>query len=136
MVRIVFFGSMTNTLRIVNAIPFSSTFVASWWSILHAKSASDTVVYARSRSSHVHVVHKRNLALLVADDWEAQLAPRDLINVFDPATVALDRVRAQSNELDIALGEFGLELRECAEFGCADLSNPVSIVGEHGRTCF
>ena len=32
--RMVFFGSMTKTLRIVKAIPFSSTFVASWWSIL------------------------------------------------------------------------------------------------------
>ena len=31
----VFFGSMMNTLRIVKAMPFSSTLVASWWSILN-----------------------------------------------------------------------------------------------------
>ena len=134
MVRIVFFGSMTNTLRMVNAIPFSSTFVASWWSILHAESVSKIVLSAHSRSSHIHVVLERDLALLVADDWEAQLAPRDLIDVFDPATVALDRVCAQSNELDISFGEFRLELGECTEFGCADLCNPVSGVLRMRRT--
>lgn len=30
--RMVFFGSMTKTLRMVNAIPFWSTLVVSWWS--------------------------------------------------------------------------------------------------------
>lgn len=30
----VFFGSMMKTLRMVKAMPFSSTLVASWWSIL------------------------------------------------------------------------------------------------------
>jgi len=34
MVRIFFLGSMMKTERMVKAMPFSSTLVASWWSIL------------------------------------------------------------------------------------------------------
>ncbi len=34
--------------------------------------------------------------------------------------MALNRIRAQTDELDIPLREFRLELRECAEFGRAD----------------
>lgn len=68
----------------------------------------------------IHVVHERNLALLVADDWEAQFAPGDLIDILDPAAMALNRVRAQSDELDIPLREFWLELGEGTEFGGAD----------------
>lgn len=48
--------------------------------------------------------------------------------------MALDRVRAQSNELDIALGEFRLELGECAEFGGADLHDLVSDIFRMQRT--
>lgn len=32
--RIVFFGSIMKTDRMVNAIPLASTFVVSWWSSL------------------------------------------------------------------------------------------------------
>lgn len=71
---------------------------------------------------NIHVVHERNLALLVSNDWEAQLASSDLIDILDPATMALNRIRAQPDELDISLREFGLELGECAKFGGADLS--------------
>ena len=44
-VRMVFFGSIIKTLRMVKAMPFSSTFVASWWSIL-------SQVYQHPASSH------------------------------------------------------------------------------------
>ena len=70
----------------------------------------------------VHIVHERDLALLVANDWEAQFASRDLVNILDPAAVALDCVCAQSDELDASLREFWLELGECTELGGADLS--------------
>lgn len=69
---------------------------------------------------HVHVVGKGNLALLVTDDWERQLAAGDLVDILDPATVALDRVRGQTDELGVALGELWLELCECTEFSRAD----------------
>jgi hypothetical protein len=73
---------------------------------------------------NVHVVHERNLALLVANDWEAQLASRDLVDILDPAAMALDCVRAQSDKLDVSLCEFGLELSKGAEFGGANLHHP------------
>jgi len=34
-----------------------------------------------------HVVGKGDLALLVTNDWEAQLATRNLINILDPSSV-------------------------------------------------
>ena len=67
-----------------------------------------------------HVVLQRDLALLVANDWESELATRNLVDVFDPAAMALDGVCAQPNELDISLRELWLELREGAKLGCAD----------------
>lgn len=73
-----------------------------------------------SRSPHLHVVGKSDLPLLVANDGEAQLGAGDLIDVLDPAAVALDSVCAQTDELDAPLGELGLELSEGAELGGAD----------------
>lgn len=75
---------------------------------------------------NLHVVHERDLALLVAYDWKAQLAPRDLINVFDPAAMALNSVGTQPNELDVSLREFWLEFGKGAELCCADLRNSVN----------
>lgn len=67
-----------------------------------------------------HVVGKSNLPLLVADDRESQLTARDLIDVLYPAAMALNSVGAQTDELDVALGELGLELREGTQLGGAD----------------
>ena len=67
-----------------------------------------------------HVVGKRNLALLVADDGELQLGAGDLIDVLDPALMAVDGVGRETNELCAALGELRLELGECTELGGAD----------------
>lgn len=73
-----------------------------------------------SRSPHLHVVGKSDLPLLVANNGEAQLGAGDLIDVLDPAAVALDSVCAQTDELDAPLGELGLELSESTELGGAD----------------
>jgi hypothetical protein len=73
-----------------------------------------------SQSPNLHVVGKSDLPLLVADDGEAELGPGDLIDVLDPATVALDGVCAQADELGVPLGELGLKLGEGAELGGAD----------------
>lgn len=68
----------------------------------------------------LHVVGKGNLALLVANDGEADVAASDLSNVLDPAIVGLDSVGRETNQLDAALGELGLELGKGAELGGAD----------------
>jgi hypothetical protein len=67
-----------------------------------------------------HVIGKGNLPLLVANDGETELGAGDLVNVLDPATVALNSVCAQADELDVPLGELGLELGEGTELGGAD----------------
>jgi hypothetical protein len=71
-------------------------------------------------SQHLHVVHQRHLALLIANDRELELAAADLIDVLDPPAMALNCVRAQANELDTALCELRLKFCECAELGGAD----------------
>jgi len=67
-----------------------------------------------------HVVGVGDLALLIADDGEGQAAPRDLVDVLDPAHVRVDGVGRETDHLDIALGELRLELGEGAELGGAD----------------
>jgi hypothetical protein len=67
-----------------------------------------------------HVVLESDLALLVANDGELEAGARDLVDVLDPATVAVDGVGRETNELDTTLGELGLELSEGTELGGAD----------------
>jgi hypothetical protein len=67
-----------------------------------------------------HVVGKSDLPLLVANDGEAEPGARDLVDVLDPATVALNSVCTQADELGVPLGELGLKLGEGAELGGAD----------------
>ena len=73
-----------------------------------------------SPAPHLHVVGKSDLPLLVTNDGEAQLGAGDLIDVLDPAAVALNSVCAQTDELDAPLGELRLELSESTELGGAD----------------
>jgi hypothetical protein len=67
-----------------------------------------------------HVVGKCDLPLLVADDWELQVAARDLVDVLDPAIVAVNGVGGEADELCAALGELGLKLRESSQLRGAD----------------
>lgn len=76
-----------------------------------------------------HVVGVGNLAFLVADDGEGEVAAGDLVDVGDPATVALNGVGREANQLDATLGELGLELGESTELGGAD-GSVVLGVGE------
>jgi hypothetical protein len=69
---------------------------------------------------HLHVVGKSDLPLLVTNDGEAKLGARDLIDILDPATVALNSVCAQADKLGVPLGELRLKLSESAELGGAD----------------
>ena len=68
----------------------------------------------------LHVVGKRNLALLVANDGELQLGAGDLIDVLDPALMAVDGVGRETKELCAALDGLRLELGEGTELGGAD----------------
>merc|ERR1712080_416227 len=74
-----------------------------------------------------HVVGKSDLPLLVTNDGEAQLGAGDLIDVLDPAAVALNGVRGQADELGVPLGELGLELGEGTELGGADGSGVLGV---------
>ena len=67
-----------------------------------------------------HVVGESDLALLVANDGELETSLGDLVDVLDPATVAVDSVGRETNELDTTLGELGLELSKSTELGGAD----------------
>lgn len=73
-------------------------------------------------SACLHVIGVCDLALLVTNDWEAQLAARDLIDVLDPSSVRLNGVGRETDQLDATLGELWLELCEGAELGGADWS--------------
>lgn len=110
----------------VNAMPLESTLVASWWSSLRKISRQlETLSVASGRQlSRVmggqHVIGVCDLALLITNNWEAQLAAGDLIDILDPASVRLDGVGRETDQLDATLGEFRLELCEGAELGGAD----------------
>lgn len=68
----------------------------------------------------LHVVGVGDLALLVTNDGELQLGAGDLINVLDPATVALNSVGRETDEFDATLGELRLELCESTKLSGAD----------------
>jgi hypothetical protein len=114
----VFLGSMMKTERMVNAMPFSSTFVASWWSILSLCQVFD--FSTQQQLQNLHVVRQSNLPLLVTDYREGELATGDLIDILDPPGVAVDCVGRKSDELRATLGELGLELSEGTKLSSAD----------------
>lgn len=70
----------------------------------------------------LHVIGERNLAVLVADDWEAQRGAGDLVDIVDPSAVRLNGIGGQTNQLDAALPEFGLVFGQGGELGGADWS--------------
>jgi hypothetical protein len=67
----------------------------------------------------LHVVEIGNFTFFVPNDREGQVASRDLINILDPSRMAFHCVRRKADQLDAALGELGLELREGAKLRCA-----------------
>lgn len=67
-----------------------------------------------------HVVQVGDFAALVANDGKLEVAPRDLIDVLDPSSMALDGISGEANELCATLCELGLELCEGTKFSGAD----------------
>lgn len=76
--------------------------------------------HTRQQKKYLHVVGKGNLALLVANDGEADVTASNLSNVLDPAIVRLNGVGRETNQLDATLGELRLELGKGAELGGTD----------------
>jgi hypothetical protein len=113
----VFLGSMMKTERMVNAMPFSSTFVASWWSIL---SLCQIFNFSTQQLQNLHVVRQSNLTSLISDDRKGELATGDLIDILDPPGVAVDCVGRKSDELRATLGKLGFELSEGTKLSSAD----------------
>lgn len=79
-----------------------------------------------------HVVLVGDLALGVGDDGELEVGASDLVDVLDPAVVGLDAVGAQTDELDTAGSELGLELGEGAQLGGADGGEVIGVGEEDG----
>jgi hypothetical protein len=67
-----------------------------------------------------HVVCVGNLAGLVANDGEGETGLGDLINVTNPFVMGLNGVRREADQLDVALRELGLKLREGTQLSGAD----------------
>jgi hypothetical protein len=59
------------------------------------------------------------LSLFVSNDGELQVAAADLVDVFDPSAVALNRVCRQADELHAAFSELGLEFGKGTQFSRA-----------------
>ena len=85
----------------------------------------------RFDGADLHVIQISNLTGLVADNREGQLAARNLVNVLDPSSVALNCVSRQANQLDSALLEFRLEFGKGSELGGADGSVILWVGEEH-----
>jgi hypothetical protein len=109
---------MMKTERMVNAMPFSSTFVASWWSILSLCQIFD--FSTQQQLQNLHVVRQSNLTSLISDYREGELATGDLIDILDPPGVAVDCVGRKSDELRATLGKLGFELSEGTKLSSAD----------------
>ena len=66
-----------------------------------------------------HVVERRDLAVGVGDDRKVDARVLRVVDVLDPALVRLDRIDRQRDDLDVALGEFVLQLGRSAQLGRA-----------------
>lgn len=118
----VFLGSIMKTERMVNAMPFESTLVVSWWSILFVGENQYKGLSKKGLlcARNLHVIGVGDLSVLVTNDGELETGSSNLINVPDPICVRLDGIRGQTDKLGSTLGELGLELGECAQLGGAN----------------
>lgn len=67
-----------------------------------------------------HVVEEGNLSLLVSNDWELQIAATDVVDILDPAAMALNGVCRQTNQLDTTLCELWLQFCKSTQLGGTD----------------
>lgn len=67
-----------------------------------------------------HAIEVGNLAFLVGNDGELEVAARDLVDVLDPLVVRVDGVSGQADQFCAAASKLGLELCKGAELCGAD----------------
>lgn len=67
-----------------------------------------------------HVVQVGDLALGIGDDGELEVGAGDLVDVLDPGVVGLGAVGTQTDQLDTASSELGLELSKGTKLGGTD----------------
>lgn len=79
-----------------------------------------------------HVICVSNLSFWVRDDWEGQLGARHFVDVLNPGLVRVGVVGRQSDQLDVSLSEFWLQLGEGSQFSGTDWCEVV-WVGEQNR---
>ena len=74
-----------------------------------------------------HAVELGDREIPVGDDRVVDLRPLGLLDVGEPARMGVARVDAQADELGVALGELGLDLRHVAELGGADRGEVLGV---------
>jgi hypothetical protein len=74
-----------------------------------------------------HVVQVGYLAGLVGNDGEGETRLGHFVDILDPFLVRVESVGTQADELDIALGELGLEFRESSELGSVMFTHMAGI---------
>src|SRR6266487_6545777 len=67
-----------------------------------------------------HVVKLGHLPVGVGEQREIEGRALGLLDVARPPVVGVDRVDAKAHDLDVALVELRLELRDHAKLGCAN----------------
>lgn len=60
------------------------------------------------------------MTFLITDDWELEVAARNLVDVLDPSSVALNGVCRETNQLNTTLCELWLKLGESTKLSGAD----------------
>src|SRR5262252_7899727 len=81
-----------------------------------------------------HVVEPRYLLFGIRNYWEIERRALRLLDVLGPLLVRIDRVDAQTEDLDATLLEFGFELGHIAEFRGADRSEILRVREEDRPT--
>ena len=78
-----------------------------------------------------HVVQIGDLAIGVTDHWEVHRGSLGFADIAFPLHVAFDRVNRETDDFDIALVEFGLDLGDIAKFGGAHRGEVFGVAEQH-----
>lgn len=76
-----------------------------------------------------HIIQIGHLPLLVANDREAQLAARYLVNILDPAAMRVDRISREADQFYASFREFRFQFGKSAEL-CGTYGRVILGVGK------
>ena len=88
-------------------------------SVLVIDPTSSSAKNLDSLSRSLHVIGQSHFALLVTNDGKGEVATRNLVDILDPASMGLDGIGRETNQLDTTLLELRLQLCESTELGRA-----------------